>query len=217
MAFTKHLRMVFAGTLPGGEIWNIGLRTVTAPSDPLPVTLQQIATAADAAFRAHWTGTGGMGSIASADTFYVDCTVYDMPGGAGHAVASAMTSPNPVAGGGGTQTLPDQNALVVTTETGLSGRSGHGRFYLPCTALSQLPAGRVSSVATGNVATAAAAFITALNSIAPTGFTMPAVGIQSLVRADYPFPIVSVKVGDVVDTQRRRRDKLVENYTSHAV
>ena len=217
MAFTKHLRMVFAGTLPGGEIWNIGLRTVTMADDSSGSTLQAVATQADAAFRAHWSGTGGMGSIASSDTFYVDCTVYDMPGGALPAAFSAMTPPNPVAGGGGTQTLPDQNALVVSTETGLSGRSGHGRFYLPCTALSQLPAGRVSSVVTGNVSTAAAAFITALNGITSTGFTMPAVGIQSLVRTDYPFAIVSVKVGDVVDTQRRRRDKLVENYTSHAV
>jgi hypothetical protein len=71
---------------------------------------------------------------------------------------------------------------------------------------------------TANCAAAGAALIVALNT-AIQALTNVAVfiGVQSQVILDNGSRVLTVRVGQVIDTQRRRRDAIAENYSSATV
>lgn len=109
--------------------------------------------------------------------------------------------------------LPVENTPVVSLETGRIGRHGRGRMYWPVQPSSTIDAnGLYDHTTRDSLATDFSAF---LASIAVTG---------GLGHSEWCLPIVTgkpythygvvtgVKVGDVMDTQRRRRRQLVESY-----
>ena len=106
--------------------------------------------------------------------------------------------------------LPFQCATVISLLTASATRHGRGRFYLPPLAASTLDTGKVSSAAITSLDTAWTAFFDSLNTD----------GVSPVVRnrtGHISTPVTSARVGDVFDTQRRRRNKLVETYTAIAV
>lgn len=100
--------------------------------------------------------------------------------------------------------------MTVSLRTALFNKSGRGRFYLPNYATDKCTAGRINSTAVTQTATAAQKFIQSLNG---AGYTV-CIYHRSTKTHDN---VVTVNVGDVFDTQRRRRDKLVEARTSLSV
>lgn len=108
------------------------------------------------------------------------------------------------AGSGLGNALPPQIAVVVTLNTAILSRSTRGRYYLPATI-----SGSVTSV--GRLATTdQAALLTALttahsNEIA-AGCTLT---VYSRTHRTVEN-VTDISIGNVFDTQRRRRDKLVE-------
>lgn len=129
------------------------------------------------------------------------------------------TGTQPVGGTSGAM-MPTQNAVVVSTRTQQVGRKGRGRFYLP-----PIAAGTMGTGADGGVlpsawrttaATAAKDLLEALQLNATTG------GIEArAIVIGAPFTqyalINSVRVGNVVDGQVRRRNSITETYTSQSV
>lgn len=106
--------------------------------------------------------------------------------------------------------LPFQCATVISLLTASATRSGRGRFYLPPLAVSQTDQGRVSAAAMIVLDTAWTAFFDSLNTD----------GVTPVVRnrtAHVSTTVTSARVGNVIDTQRRRRNKLTEVYTVIAV
>lgn len=108
--------------------------------------------------------------------------------------------------------LPPQVAVAVTVRTALAGRSDRGRFYLP-------PPVTVEVGSTGRLGgSTALTIVTAIGTAVDTAMAALSDGalvVYSRVHHDYT-EAVRLEVGDVFDTQRRRRDKLVEarqNYT----
>lgn len=141
------------------------------------------------------------------------------PYATGSPVTLTWTSNSPVGGGGGNM-LPPQTSIVASHRTGQIGRRGRGRMYLPPTGASGLDAstdyGRVAAGYQAGVLAAQVALLEdcALNFGGP-GFQC----VPSIIGApwtSYAF-ITSVQVGDVFDTQRRRRAQLSENVSSSAV
>ncbi len=105
--------------------------------------------------------------------------------------------------------LPPQTALVVTTLTARPGRSGRGRFYLGGLSTAGLTAGGRHSVNSANaIALAMAQFYVAIRDQPNVGDAYRPV-VVSPTPGD-SFKIKSVAVGDVYDTMRSRRNKLVE-------
>lgn len=99
--------------------------------------------------------------------------------------------------------LPFQCATVISLLTASATRSGRGRFYLPPLAVSVLDDGRISGASLAVLDTAWTAFFDSLNTD----------GLSPVVRnrtAHVSTAVTGARVGDVIDTQRRRRNKLVE-------
>jgi hypothetical protein len=215
---SQHIHYVFSGGLPGGEIWNTGLRTTTATADESD--LAALAQAAGLAFRARiFNSSAGLSPYISPAVTFLACRTYLQPTTGPAPIVADWENPQNTHGLAAAQTAPNQTALVISTRTNRAGRSARGRMYLPCDApVMSTDNGRCSTEMTNAVGLAGSELITDLNAL--TGDTNPGpwpIAIQSQVAAGTPPVVTFVAIGDVLDTQRRRRDKLIENYLSFAV
>jgi len=112
---------------------------------------------------------------------------------------------------GSAQTMPPQVALVSSLVTGGRGPRNRGRLYIPAHAPGTSTGMVVSSVQQTTVNNAAKTAILAFNGI--TGIRCAVVSRTHATYSD----VVLVKVGNQLDTQRRRREGVKEVYTSLAV
>jgi len=113
-------------------------------------------------------------------------------------------------GVGAGEMLPFQCATVVSLLTASATRHGRGRFYLPPLAALVLDGGRISAASLAVLDTAWTAFFSSLNGDNITPVVRNRTGHVSTT-------VTSARIGDVIDTQRRRRNKLTETYTVVAV
>lgn len=121
---------------------------------------------------------------------------------------SATALINPPLSPPGTAIYPPQVATAVTLATVNERGRGHaGRFYLPSGGMSMQNSGHASNTAIGAVAVSVKDFVLALNAASGGGVVVYS-KIGQLVQA-----VTRIKVGDVLDTQRRRRKSLTEVYS----
>jgi hypothetical protein len=128
-----------------------------------------------------------------------EVNVVDTPGGASRA-------PNELA-----HVIP-QAALAVTLQSGRSGPSGRGRFYLP---MPTTPLEGDLRISVDNANSVAASVRTLFQNIANQPFVdLPGATMAPTVASSkgYNTPVTSVKVGRVIDTIRSRRNALAEGY-----
>lgn len=103
-------------------------------------------------------------------------------------------------------TMPPQIAICVSLRTGLSGPQNRGRFYLPTPQFGTVTtAGRLDPDNITDMLTSLNAAFTA----ATTAVGGTVVIVYSRTHHAYQ-PVLRMDIGDVFDTIRRRRDKLVE-------
>lgn len=105
------------------------------------------------------------------------------------------------------EALPAQNATAISLTTVLANRHGRGRFFLPPLAVSTVAGGKLAAAAVGNLVTAFTNFFDVLETQ----------GLAVVVRDrtnHVSTTVTAARVGDVIDTQRRRRNKLVETYSA---
>lgn len=118
--------------------------------------------------------------------------------------------------------LPPQCSLVVTLLSDRPrGKASKGRMYLPGIASSPAAAtGKLSSVVVGTIADNLKTFFDSLAGDAdiPGELILAAKSSGPLnvnpAQNDY---VETIRVGDVIDTQRRRRNGLAETYTSRVL
>ena len=126
----------------------------------------------------------------------------------------------PYAGNSTSTNFPPQIALVATLVTASArGLGAKGRMYLPGIQAGLDANAKISSTDRGNIATNLAAMFNGINADADVpGTCMTAsFGRVSPATVGVSQIITSVRVGNVYDTQRRRRNALVESYSSAAV
>lgn len=194
-----YSRSVIHGSLPGGEIWQVGLWAAEAPSDQAATQSQADSFAADVATQ--WaTGTGPKSLITSTTT--VDgVTVYSYTTASGKAefVAESALS---LTGVNGAQTMPDQVALCVSLETGHAGRRNRGRIYLPVNAPGTLTSGQLTAAQCADQAEWVAALIGLWNGhLAGNNVCVLSQAAGS------SNPIISTRVDSRFDIQRRRANR----------
>ncbi len=108
------------------------------------------------------------------------------------------------------RTLPNQIALVVSLLTGFSRGPAHrGRVYLPMPTMVVGGDGRIDPGEVSVVKTAFNTLLTDLNAI-DAGFKVAVMSRKA--GAAIGRNVTGVEIGRVLDTQRRRRNKLAEAY-----
>ncbi len=184
-----------------GEVWTFTLHT-TGLGD-----LTSAQTAWESATGALWTGQ--LDALMCTDVAMTEVSTASLDEATGRQisrVATGVTRPGTAVGA----CLPFQCAPVVSLRTDLATRSGRGRFYLPALAEGNTTAGRLLLASQQAIVTAAQQFFASLD----TG------GLQPILLSRVSLaqtPVTSFDVGDVIDTQRRRRNQLVEQRITGSV
>lgn len=215
MPYVRHIRVTANGGMPGGERWScsvsFGLESpIILVSQP---PLDTIAIGSAAAWASFVNG-----SLMSTQVTLqrVDVRQIDEDGTTMAMSASVPTTP---AAGTGPVLLPNQCAVVCSLRTGTPGPKGRGRFYLPMLSTNPGPDGRLFPVVRNQIADNLAILVNALTTSVDVAFpndqAWPIVASGAVVPANYR--VTALRVGDVYDTQRRRRDALVEAYAVRAV
>lgn len=204
-----HWVLQWGGKLPGNETWSCSMR-MALTGGAVVIDDAKLTAAANAITAYHQNAASFISVFAKLS--FVKLNAVDVDG---HYVTNP-TNEKILAdlGGGSAQaapSFPNQVAWAVTLTTGFSRGLAHkGRFYNPL----PIPAVGVDGLTTAGNATSvkntATTLLGALNAIDP--------GLQVAVfsrKAGAPTHrlVTGIQVGRALDTQRRRRRKLMENYS----
>lgn len=212
MAAPHHNRIRFEGTIVGAERWSISCayhpKTLGMPPITSYANMRQLAEAigglnSGRVFPVSWHQK--LSTAVALTTIRVE---YINQAGRLQQVA-AYELPTAQAGVGSMK-CPPQTSMVVSLRTGRPGRSYRGRMYLPSLAagISSTDA-RISNAECQTMATEGAVFLKQVGAaIAGAGYDLwPQVASNA---AGVLTEVTEVQVGDVLDTQRRRRSSLAE-------
>jgi hypothetical protein len=227
MAFgARHNLFTFHGKLPGGEDWSIGLRTNLAGDfggGQLDI-LGQFATERFAQFRNQLaSGTQGRTASWGGGTTFDGVTAREIsPAG----VTLHQRELKPVTAmpaSASNSVLPNQCAICVTLDTDQPGRTKKGRVYLPLLGDIQMDGGRAlqNSVIAGQFGIFMSSTVGDWLTLDGNDFNAPGLHNTRWViasRTDGAINVITkIRVGTIVDTQRRRRASLPEIYASQTI
>jgi hypothetical protein len=224
--------MTVHGLMPGGETWSCGLRTYRRPTFLSTASGQALANAVANRWRTFQNDMPNMFGVYSGGSVVTvaGVTVREInDDGVGETQYEGLPS-IAVAGAGSAPAscLPNQITLCVSLLTARAGRTGKGRIFLPYAVGGVQPATGQTAVQTG-----AAGFVKTLldgiNTDLTTHFgSTLKLAVQSPTSAqkwfddnslaDYNGAVITgFKIGNVLDTQRRRRSSLIEVYAPGVV
>lgn len=190
------------------EKWSVGLNYGFGGTTLSQADSQTAATAIANLLAASATPFGTLANGAGAGCSLDSVDVYGYAA-SGPAVSHGQGLLSPKRGFTGTTSAPPQTCSVITLLTNVPGRSSRGRIYWPQLAPT-ISAGLKSSTAAGHGAGLRALNITiegALNTFGPWVLCVYSAKNDNLTT------VSAFRSGDVLDTQRRRRDALAETYT----
>ena len=200
---SRLYRMNFQGNMPAGDVFNHSLFCTGSDSS----TINDAVTASAAAAAALTTTASGLQSLYMSTTVWGGTIVEEIDQTTGHSISTGSSSFTHAGTNTVDNAMPGQCALVVTLRSAVVTRRGRGRFFLPSMrAGAGGQTGRLAAASIPLITTSLNAFFAALQTFAvpmnpvvysPTGRTV----------AD----VTSYDFGDVFDTQRRRRNKLIES------
>lgn len=205
------IRMSLLGTMPNGEEWSVN-PAFRLNASPLvtPAELTALVNAIDgitypttlAALHSSTTRLTGVRVEARESTGELQAFA-DKTFGTGFA-------------GTGSSVHPFQTSAVFSLRTPLGGASGRGRCYWPATgvALDTSTLRMASSVVTSALG-GFRTLMTTLEGLVTTHVDEAILGVWSR-RLNTVAGVTSIQIGDVADTQRRRRDAVPEGYTTLA-
>lgn len=209
-----YLRVSVKGALPSGEVWSVN--PIFRPGVPAAIGPTEMAALVAALVNVTppSTLTAIMNSTTTLTGVRVEARQAD--GSLERVGEGVKTTSIP---GTGTSPHPFQTSMVFSLMTNDASGSGKGRLYWPATGV-DINAGtlRVAAVTVGNALTGINSYLaglrTAINSVAGVGTHALVVWSQKNGSGN---TVTQLRAGDILDTQRRRRDKLIENYTAQAI
>lgn len=199
----KLMRLQIGGPLFTDESWSIGFHFVTTGAAPTSENMEAITMA-------FLNDCVGYGLHGSANLGFIKFNELDHTTGKYKSQTEAdATYFEPALNPGGTEGLLPQGATCVTLLTNIQRGRGHsGRVFMPGYGGIEADGHVNPAIATGW----ASAVVRYLNAVILFDPELTPV-VWSKV-GDLFHPILGAHAGDVVDTQRRRRSSLKENYYS---
>jgi hypothetical protein len=207
---SAHLYVQWGGKLPGNESWSCGFRMRRKTGAAViadGATLLPNVAAAISAF--HTRDKTNLGS--GAKLSFVKCNAIGVEGryldGSGSNQAIFADLPG---AGTSAQTFPNQVALAVTLTTGFTRGAAHkGRFYLPLFNSTLGTDGLIPATNAQLVSESVDTLISDVNAV-DANFEMAIFSRRPSGPGNRR--VTGNLVGRALDTQRRRRRALVENY-----
>lgn len=209
----SYVRVSILGSSQQGEVWSVN--PVFDPTLEFPGGVDQ--TALDSATDAIAALSPGAGLLSYMSTSLTitgaRCEVRD--DSSDNLIAISTQVRTTALAGTGSPARSATTAVVFSLRTNTPGGSGRGRLYWPAVSGSvgadlRFTAGALTT-ALGDMRT----YLNAMRSALATAF--PTIGYDLAVRSrtTHTTPHVNkIQVGNVPDTQRRRRDSLIEDYQS---
>jgi len=194
-------KMTLGGTTAEGR-WSFGFHTTNTGDDPAAAL-----TKFQTGVAAMWAG--GIDAFMSTNITYDLQTVVSINQSTGVQIARADGAVSD-AGTTANEDLPAQVSLCISLKTALATRAGRGRIYLPPYDVTEMDTGRLVAADQTTTQTKVKAMF---DSLISAGHTPVLYGRT----AHSVNAITSLGVGDVFDTQRRRRDAWVENRITAAI
>ncbi len=224
----QHVLIQWGGKLPGGETWSCSLRcaeqTTIGPIGtqvpPQAEVKSWLAGSIKDAVLAYHTRPGTLISPAVKLSF-VKANRIDVDGTYMDALTNEELYADIAGAGGGGGVLPNQATIAVSLTTGFSRGPAHrGRFYLPMPSINiDANTGLIGSGNAQSIRQSTKTFLEAIADVpgidAPNSLT-PVVMSRKAGAATYRV-VTGVEVGQVIDTQRRRRRSLKETYQGVAL
>lgn len=203
-------RLVLRGKIVSVQTWSISIWAAATPVSGTGYTQGQLNTLAldmDALAVAAW---GTYAASINPDTNFAETGVYFYPFGSLVATQSAVSPARAASLGTGSGNLPVQTSCVVSLRTGVSGRTGRGRNYLPFNGTALTTGHQFSTTPITNAAIAYQTWLQAINaySSVPSNVSSIVPCVASHVTGNLS-PITQVTVDSDPDTQRRRSDKIL--------
>jgi hypothetical protein len=204
-----QIKFVTYGDINGAQSWSFGIWTgVATTGTPTSTDLNNALTVINTPLTAFWN-TYKTKNLATVRLLGFKAYFYPTGSAVATLVAQQAITPAP---GTGTQGTSPRNALVVSLLTGSSGRSYRGRFYVPYTGVISGSNLQAVSSDVDAVANGAAALLGSMKTAAlggPWGNCPPRVRSEKLGLG---LIVTSIKTDSLIDTQRRREDKLSAAY-----
>jgi hypothetical protein len=193
--------------------WTFGF-SISAATGQAAVIADAVADGVTAFWNGVPAGTDAVKTLYDVATVVADAVVDELDGSMTHNVSQGIAILT-LAGTGTGEPLPPQISVVGSQVTDLPTRKGRGRSYFPAPTVDTVDGGRLSTAARDIYAQA---YVNMLDSIEAA-----AAGAYQVVIRHPDFDpaaftsLVGIRVGDVFDTQRRRRNKLKESYNQIAL
>lgn len=205
------LRVSITGAMPSSEVWSVNPVFAVGGDFGTPVSATQAQTIATA-IAAIAVPTGLLQFMTSSTTV-TGCRVEarSLAGVLEVQAEGVKATPTP---GSGASAHPFQTSIVFSLRTATPGPRGRGRLYWPATGVTMTASSlRLGS---GFPTSGLSGFKTYLSGIeSAIEATLPGVSFAVWSRTSSSTAnVTSVQVGDVLDTQRRRRDATIEAITS---
>lgn len=216
----RYIRLGIKGKQGQSEVWSVN--PVLDPYGEIPGDFDQVKfdafTAAVGALTLPTNLKNAMGLSTTITSIRAELRDTTLEGFLG---ASEFTLPTPIAGGS-TANKPAQTCVVISLRSSSALASGRGRMYWPATGLPiDATTLRLTSGVANGVVTDMKSYLTSIvnaaeSVFAPLGSAQFGVSIYSPTKKILT-PVTRLQVGDVLDTQRRRRDAFPETYQSVAL
>lgn len=209
------VRFTMGGTVYGGaDIWSCGLNITGATSIIDPVTGAELSSFLNQAndIVSEWFGGGNSGISTHAQLEWLKAAYLDEDGK--YIIDSEVYDyPTAVTGTYNNATPPQISTVISLTTDSSRGLAHIGRIYPPLSGFIG-PDGYIPASFTDTMGSNAAEMIAALNGIAQDVFGVGAgVVVMSKVGTGVTRAVTGVRVGNVLDTQRSRRNAFIESYT----
>lgn len=223
MAFPlRHNVLTLFGSLPAGEIWQTSFK-FAGDTVPFPVILDEVTELQgfvndDSAGGAWSTKLTALFAPLNQANALLQGIRASAVNDSGRVTATADRSFS--IGGTGVGAMPNQIAVVGSLLSATPGPTGRGRVYLPASGITITPStGAMANPTTATVNTALAGLVdkivaTANAAGASGSYHVVVASSGGLSAAPANHIVTTVKVGSIPDTQRRRRNRMREIYSS---
>jgi hypothetical protein len=203
------VRVSILGALPGGEVWSVNpcFFLLNEPTEVTSAESLAIATAVNAI-----VVPTGLRNVLSGITSFTGIRVEARARDGVLESQAEVTKAAPV-NGGGALAHPYQTSWVTSLRSGYPGARGRGRLYWPATGIAMNASTlRADAAALTSALSGVKTYLTAIGAAVAVSAGPADLVVWS--RTGNAFhKITSLRSGDILDTQRRRRDALAESYT----